>query len=599
MNRIPRILAYAVLVPPALAQTTTKVSVSSNGVPGNGASHTVSFSADGRYVAFASHSDNLVPGDTASIEDVFVRDRQTGTTERVSVSSGETPGNGWSSFPSISADGRYVAFMSAASNLVSADDNFAADIFVRDRSSQTTERVSVSSDGVEAHRASLMPSISADGRYVAFSSAAANLVRADTNFVFDVFIRDRQSGTTERVSVDSTGAQGNGPSSFTSTMALSADGRYVVFQSSASNLVPVDTYGFSDDVFLRDRHTGTTEIVNIDANGAQGNAGGSAATLSANGRYVAFQTGSYLVAGDTNGDTDVYVRDRRSKTIERVSVNTAGEQGNNQTVGLPSISSDGRFVVFGSNAHNLFPTDTNGSVTDILLRDRVAGTTERVSLGWSGAQATLYSWSAFVSSDGRYVAFDSDGDNLVPEDTNVSRDVFVRDRIGGSSFTSLCDPASGGVIGCPCGNPPAGSARGCNNSAATGGAILAAAGAAFLSSDSLVFTTSGEKPTATSVVLQGTTVAASGIVYGQGVRCVGGTLKRLFTKTAVGGSIVAPGLGSGDPTVSARSATKGSPISPGQSRWYLVFYRDPIVLGGCPAGSTFNATQSGRVDWAP
>jgi hypothetical protein len=113
-----------------------------------------------------------------------------------------------------------------------------------------------------------------------------------------------------------------------------------------------------------------------------------------------------------------------------------------------------------------------------------------------------------------------------------------------------------------------------------------------------VFATSGEKPTATSVLLQGTSSPTSGAVYGQGVRCVAGTLKRLFTKTASGGSITAPNLGAGDPTVSARSAAKGNPISAGQSRWYLVFYRDPIVLGGCPSSSTFNATQTGRVDWS-
>jgi len=129
--------------------------------------------------------------------------------------------------------------------------------------------------------------------------------------------------------------------------------------------------------------------------------------------------------------------------------------------------------------------------------------------------------------------------------------------------------------------------------------VLAATGGAYLSSDSLVFTTSGEKPTATSVLMQGKALVAAGVVYGQGVRCVGGTLKRLFTKTAVGGSITAPDFGAGDPTVSARSAAKGNPIFPGQARWYLVFYRDPTVLGGCPAASTFNATQTGQVVWSP
>jgi hypothetical protein len=133
---------------------------------------------------------------------------------------------------------------------------------------------------------------------------------------------------------------------------------------------------------------------------------------------------------------------------------------------------------------------------------------------------------------------------------------------------------------------------------AIGGATLSASGIAYLSTDSLVFTTSGEKATATSVLLQGTSPAASGIVYGQGLRCLSGSLRRLFVKSALGGSITAPNFGAGDPTVSARSAAKGSPISAGQSRWYLVFYRDPVVLGGCPASSTFNATQTGRVDWS-
>jgi hypothetical protein len=145
---------------------------------------------------------------------------------------------------------------------------------------------------------------------------------------------------------------------------------------------------------------------------------------------------------------------------------------------------------------------------------------------------------------------------------------------------------------------PSGLGRGCDNSAATGGAILSASGGTYLSSDSLVFTTSGERPTALSIVLQGTTSPAAGIVYGQGVRCVGGTLKRLYTKNAVGGSITAPDFGAGEATVALRSATLGDSILAGQSRWYLVFYRDPTVLGGCPASSTFNATQTGRVDWS-
>jgi hypothetical protein len=168
-----------------------------------------------------------------------------------------------------------------------------------------------------------------------------------------------------------------------------------------------------------------------------------------------------------------------------------------------------------------------------------------------------------------------------------------------ATFASVCDPGTGGVIACPCMNPAGGPGRGCDNSAATGGAILWVSGIADLSSDSLVFTTSGEKPTATSILLQGTAPAPAGIAYGQGVRCVSGTLNRLFIQAASGGSITAPNFGAGDPTVSARSAAKGDTILAGQSRWYVVDYRDPTVLGGCAATRTLNATPTGQVTWSP
>jgi hypothetical protein len=195
------------------------------------------------------------------------------------------------------------------------------------------------------------------------------------------------------------------------------------------------------------------------------------------------------------------------------------------------------------------------------------------------------------------VVFDSRANNLISSDTNQARDVFIRDRAA-AGFTSLCDPGIDGVRACPCSNAPNGPGRGCDNSASTGGAVLSASGIAYLSIDSLSFTTSGERPTALSIVMQGDAQLASGAVYGQGVRCAGGATKRLFVKSAVSGSITAPDVGAGDPTVSARSAAKGDVIQAGQSRWYVVYYRDPIVLGGCPASSTFNSTQTGRVDWS-
>ncbi len=168
---------------------------------------------------------------------------------------------------------------------------------------------------------------------------------------------------------------------------------------------------------------------------------------------------------------------------------------------------------------------------------------------------------------------------------------------GATPMITLCDPGQGSVLACPCANPPAGTARGCDNSSTTGGAQLTAAGSPSLASDTLVFTTNGEKPTATSVVLQGTASSGTGTVFGQGVRCVAGTLKRLYLKAAVAGAISAPAAGDG--SVSSRSAFLGDPLAAGAVRWYAVYYRDPTVLGGCPAANTFNVTQSGEIHWLP
>jgi hypothetical protein len=215
------------------------------------------------------------------------------------------------------------------------------------------------------------------------------------------------------------------------------------------------------------------------------------------------------------------------------------------------------------------------------------------SSGW----ANNSSHGPSISADGRVVAFDSTATNLVAGDTNGAADAFVREVWPGNPGTDLCQPGIGATMGCPCMNPPANAPRGCDNSSSTGGARLRSSGAPSLAFDTLVFVTDGEKPTATSILLQGSSEVASGLVFGQGVRCGGGALKRLFTKTAAGGSIAAPDFPAGDPSVSARSAALGDPIGAGTSRWYAVYYRDPSVLGFCPAASTFNISQTQRVDW--
>lgn len=187
-----------------------RVSVNSSEIEGDSYSRNQSISADGRYVAFTSYSTNLVSGDTNGVEDVFVRDRQTGETTRVSVSDVGAEGDDASWYPSISADGRYVAFVSYATNLISGDTNGKSDVFVHDRQTGETARVSVSDVGAEGNDASWYPSISMDGRYVAFASYASDLVAGDSNGGEDIFVHDRQTGITTRVSVDSAGVEADG-----------------------------------------------------------------------------------------------------------------------------------------------------------------------------------------------------------------------------------------------------------------------------------------------------------------------------------------------------------------------------------------------------
>jgi Tol biopolymer transport system component len=422
MNTIVRLglcCMIALLIFPALA----------SGAQGDSTSSSPFISGDGRYVTFYSYADNLVPGDTNGKWDIFVRDRTTGTTTRVSKSTAGVEGNDHSYIPSISADGRFVTFYSLATNLVSGDSNGKEDIFVRDRTTGTTTRVSKSSAGVQADGTSYASSVSADGRYVAFDSFATNLVSSDTNGMRDVFVHDRTAGATSLVSKSSAGVKGNGNSI---SPSLSADGRYVAFYSFATNLVSDDTNGVKD-IFVRDRNTGTTSLVSKSSAGVEGNGASSSPSLSSDGRYVAFESSATnLVSGDTNVVDDIFVRDRTAGTITRVSRSTAGVQGNGAS-SRPSLSSDGRYVVFRSAATNLVSGDTNGK-DDIFMRDRTTGTTTRVSKSSAGVAGNGNSFNPSVSSDGRYVAFESLATNLVSGDTNGLNDIFVRDRQTGTTY---------------------------------------------------------------------------------------------------------------------------------------------------------------------
>ncbi len=381
-------------------------------------------SGDGHFLAFFSSSPDLVANFTNPYPNIFIRNLQTGTIDVVRIASN---GNLFTANDSlsISGDGRYLAFTTAVASVVAGDTNGVGDVFVRDRQTGATERVSVSSGEAQGAQVSYAPSISADGRYVAFASRAANLVPGDSNKSDDIFVRDRQTGRTERVSVTTAGVQANGKSF---APVFSPDGRYVAFTSNATNLAAGDSNGVAD-IFVHDRQTGTTERVSVGSGGAQANSDSDHAAMSADGRYIAFvSNASNLVAGDTNGAPDIFVRDRQAGTTERANVNSSGGQTTvGYLIGNPSISADGRFVAFSSDADNLVPKDTNG-LADMFVHDRLTGQTLLASVSTGGVLADNASTGGSFSDDGRYLAFDSMATNLVSGDYNGVSDVFVRDR---------------------------------------------------------------------------------------------------------------------------------------------------------------------------
>ena len=396
----------------------TRVSVDSTGAQANGGSRHGQISADGRYVAFVSGAANLIPDDTNNVEDVFVKDRQTGATTRVSTATqtGAQANNG-SGAAAISGDGRYVAFYSDASNLVSGDTNGVGDIFVRDRQTGVTTRVSVDSGGNEANggNSDSYLAISGDGRYVAFSSEATNLVNGDTNNAGDIFVHDSQTGQTRRVSVASNGAEANGSSG---ALDISDDGRYVAFSSGATNLVAGDTNGKAD-IFVHDLQTGGTTRVSVNTSGEQADGGGTIPSISGDGRYVVFMSASGNLdprADEYRYSELVYVHDRQ---IGQTTLASVYSDGGIMEVGLfdqPTISRDGRYVAF-----SFYEKGNNNGILNIWVRDLQTGTSISVNYG---NDSSGYS---SLSADGKVVAFSSGASNLVSGDTNGAADVFVRE----------------------------------------------------------------------------------------------------------------------------------------------------------------------------
>ncbi len=320
-----------------------------------------SISDDGRFVAFSSGATNLVNGDDNDADDIFVYNRDDGTTTRIEGVNGQ-PDAG-SSFPRLSADGRWLVFTSQAANLVDGDDNESNDIFLVDRDSGAIRRVSVATDGTQADGSSRTPAISADGRIVAFISEATNLVERNTNGAEQVYVHDVESGQTGIVSVTTIGEASDGDCFLPD---LSGDGRIVAFKSLGSNLVANDTNGVPD-VFVHDRSDGTTERISVDSFGNQSNGLGGGPGISDDGRYVAFMSfDSTFDPDDGNGFSDVFVVDREADrdSIKRVTIElTSSPRPGGNVPDFPvTMSGNGHWIGFASAAENLAENDINNQV---------------------------------------------------------------------------------------------------------------------------------------------------------------------------------------------------------------------------------------------
>lgn len=416
----------------------TLVSVGADGMAAGANAHRWAISADGRYVAFSAFGSDVL--DDGAGGGVFRKDLQTGELIRVSTSSSGVAA--WAGdYPAISADGRYVAFQSYDPNLLPGNDSGETQIYVKDLQTGAVIRASSDSNGNAANGYSSTAHFSADGRYVAFGSNADNLVEGDNNGVVDIFLKDLQTGAITRVSTAMDGGDSNGVSS--DWGVVSAGGRYVVFESDASNVVAGDNNN-ENDVFLKDMLTGTVRIISRAVNGGGANEDSWAPFMSPDGRYIVFDSeASNLVAGDTNGKDDIFLFDTQNDALTLVSTNADGVQGNGHSLN-PVISNDGRFVAFRSTATN-FGQAGNTVTSSVFVKDLVSGEVACVSLTPDGMPSTGWSYGIGISGDGRYITFGSNADDLVTNDTNGNNDVFrvANPLFGASSNVHEFGPGSG------------------------------------------------------------------------------------------------------------------------------------------------------------
>jgi hypothetical protein len=415
-------------------------------------------SADGRYAVFSSAAPNLVPNDANATSDVFVRDLWNGTNALVSVGTNGTGGDGASWNPVISADGRFVAFASQATNLTGGVTNRKGNIFLRDLHTGTTTLVSANASGQGGNGASINPSINADGRRITYESLASDLVLNDLlNNASDIFLYDRSLGTNLRVSIGMNGQSGSAASR---SPIITSDGRFVIFLSDAKNLVTTITVGPSQ-LFARDLVNNETFLVSVDSKTVKNQigpashvlswdgrflaytaptnvyafdlvaktntlicSGGFNASISGNGRFIAFERPLYANGGSLTNSA-VLVWDRELGAEVLASANAENTGTGDAYSRSPVLGADGRFVVFKSQASNLSGSDSNG-VTDVFVRDLVLGQTLMISLNRSGtASGNRLSGNPIIGSDGRTVLFESFASDLAANDFNEAKDIFV------------------------------------------------------------------------------------------------------------------------------------------------------------------------------
>ena len=426
----------------------SRVSNNTSGMISNGRAYQPDMSPNGQYIVYESEATDLISGDTNGEGDVFLYNIQSGSISRISEPFAVGEPNGWSRQPSVSETGNYIAFTSDADNLVTGDTNGFSDVFVFSQTSQQLRRVSIASDDSQADLFSDNPAISSSGRFIAFMSFATNLVNPppSTFSQFQVYLHDRNPDEdfpwdepgqilTIPVSINSNGDLANGLAGFRGRLAVSDDGMTIAFVSSATNLVANDTNGV-DDVFIHRRDPDNNNIpdepglietirVSVSSLGEQGDLDSYDVQMSADGDLIVFNSeATNLVPGDTNGRSDVFVHNRPFGTTTRVSVSSSGVEnpGGGQ---VPDISANGRYITFHANDSTLVNPTCLAMLDCVYRHDRQTGQTDLITYQPDGTPSWGHTYQPVISDGGNKIAFLSENGFLDGNTSTNEANVYL------------------------------------------------------------------------------------------------------------------------------------------------------------------------------